>query len=64
MFLKLRPELKKKLKKKNIYIYVHAQVIQNCTILSRVDINDMDGNQQYVKQRKRKPKAIFCCIVF
>ena len=42
MFLKLRPEFKKK--KKYIYIYVHAQVIQNCTILSRVDINDMDGN--------------------
>ena len=63
MFLKLRPEFKKKIYI-YIYIYVHAQVIQNCTILSRVDINDMDGNQQDVKQRKRKPKAIFCCIVF
>ena len=43
MFLKLRPELKKK---KFIYIFIHAQVIQNCTTLSRVDINNEDGKQQ------------------
>ena len=52
MFLKLRPELKKK----NlyiyiyiylyIYIYIHAQVIQNCTTLNRVDIYNEDGKQQ------------------
>ena len=36
-------------------IYVHAQVIQNCTTLNRVDIYNMDGKQQDVKQRKRKP---------
>ena len=50
MFLKLRPELKKK----KIYIYIHAQVIQNCTTLSRVDIYNEDGKQQDLKQRKRK----------
>ena len=50
MFLKLRPELKKK----KIYIYIHAQVIQNCTTLSRVDICNEDGKQQDLKQRKRK----------
>ena len=32
--------------------------------LSRVDINNMDGKQQNVKQRKRKPNAILCCIMF
>ena len=36
-------------------MYVHVQVIQNCTTLSRVHIYDMDGKEQDVKQRKRKP---------
>ena len=39
MFLKLRPENKKKKKKKKyINIYIQAQVIQNCTTPSRIDI--------------------------
>ena len=67
MFLKLRPELKKEKKKKKIYIYVcmyvHAQVIQNCTTLSRVEIYNMDGKQQDVKQRKRKPGKR-CVVMF
>ena len=45
MFLKLRPELKKK---KFVYIYIHAQVIQNCTTLNRVDIYNEDGKQQHL----------------
>ena len=51
VFLKLQPELKKK--KKYLYIYDHAQVIQTCTTLSCVDIYNMDGKQQDAKQRKR-----------
>ena len=49
MFLKLRPELKKKKFVYiyiYIYIYIHAQVIQNCTTLNRVDIYNEDGKQQ------------------
>ena len=52
MFLKLLPELKK-LKKKKKYIYIHAQVIQNGTTLSCVDIYNKDRKQQDLKQRKR-----------
>ena len=44
-FSKLRPELK--------YIYVHVQVIQNSTLLSHIDIYNVDGEQQDVKQRKQ-----------
>ena len=41
---------------KKIYIFFfHAQVIQNCTTLSRIDIDNMDGKQQDIKQRKQKP---------
>ena len=58
MFLKFRPGLKKKI---YIYIYIHAQVIQNCTTLSRVDIYNKDGKQQDLKQGKRKPEKR--CVV-
>ena len=54
-FSKLRPELK--------YIYVHVQVIQNCTLLSHVDIYNVDGEQQDVKQRKQKPGK-HCVVMF
>ena len=69
MFLKLRLELKKK---RNIYIYsrssypnlyVHAQVIQNCTTFSRADIYNMYRKQLDVKQRKRKPEKR-CLVMF
>ena len=68
MFLKLLPELKKKNKYIYIYIYIyiyvfHAQVIQNCTTLSCVDIYDKDGKQQDLKQRKRKPGKR-CVVMF
>ena len=65
VFLKLQPELKKKKKKKKkyIYIYVHAQVIQAFTTLSCVDIYNMDGKQQDVKQRKRK-QGKRCVVMF
>ena len=46
-----------------MYIYVHGQVIKNCTTLSRVDIYNMDGKQQDVKQRKRKPGKL-CVVMF
>ena len=36
-----------------IYVYIHAQVIQNCTTLSRVDIYNKDGKQHNLKQRKQ-----------
>ena len=54
-FSKLRPELK--------YIYVHVQVIRNCTLLSHVDIYNVDGEQQDVKQRKQKPGK-HCVVMF
>ena len=38
-------------------------IIQNCTTLSRVDIYNMDGTQQNVKQRKRKPGKR-CVVMF
>ena len=44
-------------------MYLHARVIQNCTTLSRVDIYNMDGKQQDVKQRKRKPGKR-CVVMF
>ena len=44
-------------------MYLHARVIQNCTTLSRVDIYNMNGKQQDVKQRKRKPGKR-CVVVF
>ena len=44
-------------------MYIHAQVIQTCTSLSRVDICNMDGKQQDVKQRKWKPAWGKCCVV-
>ena len=44
-------------------MYVHVQVIQNCTTLSRVEIYNMDGKQQDVKQRKRKPGKR-CVVMF
>ena len=44
-------------------MYVHVQVIQNCTTLSRVHIYDMDGKEQDVKQRKRKPGK-HCVVPF
>ena len=44
-------------------MYLHARVIQNCTTLSRVDIYNMDGKQQDVKQRKRKPGKL-CVVMF
>ena len=54
-FSKLRPELR--------YIYVHVQVIRNCTLLSHVDIYNVDGEQQDVKQRKQKPGK-HCVVMF
>ena len=36
---------------------------KNCTTLSRVDIYNMDGKQQDVKQRKRKPGKL-CVVMF
>ena len=44
-------------------MYVHVQVIQNCTTFSRVHIYDMDGKEQDVKQRKRKPGK-HCVVPF
>ena len=44
-------------------MYLHTRVIQNCTTLSRVDIYNMDGKQQDVKQRKRKPGKR-CVVMF
>ena len=44
-------------------MYLHARVIQNCTTLSRVDIYNMNGKQQDVKQRKRKPGKR-CVVIF
>ena len=44
-------------------MYVHARVIQNCTTRSRVEIYNMDGKQQDVKQRKRKPRKR-CVVMF
>ena len=32
-----------------MYIYIHAQVIQNCTTLSRVDIYNKDGKTKKTK---------------
>ena len=46
------------------YLYIHGQVIQNCTTLSRVDISEnKDGKQQDLKQRKRKPGK-HCVVMF
>ena len=56
-FSKLRPELT------YIYIFVHIQVTQNCTLLSHVDIYNVDGEQQDVKQRKQKPGK-HCVVMF
>ena len=56
-FSKLRPELT------YIYIFVHVQVTQNCTLLSHVDIYNVDGEQQDVKQRKQKPGK-HCVVMF
>ena len=52
-------------RKKNlyIYIYIHAQVIQNCTTLSRTDIYNMNGKLQDFKRRKRKPGKR-CVVMF
>ena len=44
-------------------MYVHVQVIQNCTTFSRVHIYDMDGKEQDVKQRKRK-SGKYCVVPF
>ena len=44
-------------------MYIHAQGIQNCTSLRRVDICNMDGKQQDVKQRKWKPAWGKRCVV-
>ena len=51
------------LKKKYVYIYIHAQVIQNCTTLSRTDIYNMNGKQQDFKRRKQKPGKR-CVVMF
>ena len=58
-FSKLRPELIYIY----IYIFVHIQVTQNCTLLSHVDIYNVDGEQQDVKQRKQKPGK-HCVVMF
>ena len=66
VFLKLQPELKKKLYIYiyiYIYIYVHAQVIQTFTTLSCVDIYNIDRKQQDIKQRKRK-QGKRCVVMF
>ena len=55
MFLKLRPELK------NIYIYFQAQVIQNRTTLSRIDIynmNESENNRISSKENKNQGSAV------
>ena len=42
-----------------MYILVHAQVIQNCTTLSCVDIYNMDGKQQDVnKENENQGSAV------
>lgn len=58
MFLKLRPELK------NIYIYIYfqAQVIQNCTTLSRIDIynmNESENNRISSKENKNQGSTVW-----
>ena len=39
-------------------MYIHAQVIQNCTSLSRVDICNMDGKQQDVIKTKKMKTSL------
>ena len=47
-----------------LYIYICSRTsYKNCTTLSRVDIYNMDGKQQDVKQRKRKPGKL-CVVMF
>ena len=56
MFLKLRPELK------NIYTYFQAQVIQNCTTLSRIDIynmNESENNRISSKENKNQGSTVW-----
>ena len=58
MFLKLRPELK------NIYIYIYfqAQVIQNCTTLSCIDIynmNESENNRISSKENKNQGSTVW-----
>ena len=62
-FSKLRPELIYIYIYIYIYIFVHVQVTQNCTLLSHVDIYNVDGEQQDVKQRKQKPGK-HCVVMF
>ena len=63
MFLKLRSEPKKnKQTNKNIYIYVHTQVIQNCTFLSRVDLKYVRKRTGY-KTKKMKTREALCSDV-